>query len=1115
MKKIMSTILSFLLVSVVSVMPIHAAGNSVIVSEVVFEDEECVDTVDCLMSVSQIPDYEENELGGSDYIRLFDNHMDICYQEALEICEEDPTDFSVLDQMSLSCRDKIINALKSYEVQKSLYLLNGEVCGDVSDPGIILAWDEQGDLNEFYFGNGGMKVESLIPAVSIKKIDDIGKVYKLEVSEWMTIGYNDPSISDIMNFSAYRIEFSIKLSKESFDVISVANQTELFDEIESTKSNHDIDDSVPADNSIDPSMDVEADSVECLQSAISGYNVNAAVAYANQWAYSRNPEYEDYSGRGGDCANFFSQCMRAGGIPITSEWTPGTSVWAGTISQSNYLCRTYGLTKLVANDGNILIGSPVYYQWHSNWWDYYDVDHVTICVGTNSQGTPVVNGHTRDIKNHPWCYGYGDTSYMTLQMGGDSNILPDGVFDGVNGGEGWIELWGWVNDKNAPSSSREAYVHVYVGGPAGSGARCYVIKTGKRRDDVVDVFPDAYRFCGFDDRIYVSERGTQQIYVYAIDTNNADEHTFLGSKTVNIKNIPFSISYDKSSYSVDINKKIDITLTFKGDGIYTIGALMDDPSLISSPSLSAIDYGTGRAGVTLTGAKAGTTKFYFALYDTNEKELYRKSVTLKVISPEVKVSSLTLNKSELNMNKGETDTLTATVAPASASNKNVTWKSSDASVVSVSAGKLTAKKAGSATITATASDGSGKSASCKVTVKNPEKAVSHIVRFFCGDNLIYTETVPDGECVDNVPEATGDGEFKGWLTESGTIWNPSSPVKSALVLKASFSKTVEEVKEEDIDIEVTEETEYYMVKGETAFLDYGSGWISSDPKTVQVKKNSKIAALNTGFVTLESSEGYIANCYVVQPMMESKKVSLVSGNTEKLQLTGFEGYEDEYDVVWVSSNREIVRVEDDGTVYGISKGKARVSAYVNGKAYKCDVTVTDSYKVSANEREIRLKPLQKVRVRIKGMDLKNTSWVSDIGLEAVYGSNNKLMCYEDGIVRISTDKDSMTILGIGPGRSVIKAVDETGKSVELTITVDDNVTTEVYLKRGSSRAIKHTGVKVSGKLAAVWESSNEDIATVSSKGVVKGKAEGQTTVICRYNPYNTAGFTYKTLVHVE
>ncbi len=43
------------------------------------------------------------------------------------------------------------------------------------------------------------------------------------------------------------------------------------------------------------------------------YNRVAAVLYAHTWAYRRNPKFYDYSEIGGDCTNFASQCLWAGG----------------------------------------------------------------------------------------------------------------------------------------------------------------------------------------------------------------------------------------------------------------------------------------------------------------------------------------------------------------------------------------------------------------------------------------------------------------------------------------------------------------------------------------------------------------------------------------------------------------------------------------------------------------------------------------------------------------------------------------------------------------------------------------------------------------------------------
>ena len=92
---------------------------------------------------------------------------------------------------------------------------------------------------------------------------------------------------------------------------------------------------------------------------------------------------------------------------------------------------------------------------------------------------------------------------------------------------------------------------------------------------------------------------------------------------------------------------------------------------------------------------------------------YERTVTPEIVP----VSQITLNKAEASISVGNSETLTAMVAPENAANKALKWASSDEDVATVAPdGTVTAVKVGTATITATAADGSGKSAVCTVTV---------------------------------------------------------------------------------------------------------------------------------------------------------------------------------------------------------------------------------------------------------------------------------------------------------------------------------------------------------------------------------------------------------------
>ena len=93
-----------------------------------------------------------------------------------------------------------------------------------------------------------------------------------------------------------------------------------------------------------------------------------------------------------------------------------------------------------------------------------------------------------------------------------------------------------------------------------------------------------------------------------------------------------------------------------------------------------------------------------------------KDFEIKIII-ENPVTSITLNTEQLTMEYGTKEQLTATVAPDDADNLGLTWTSDNEEVATVDEnGLVTAVGEGTATITATANDGSGVSASCVVTV---------------------------------------------------------------------------------------------------------------------------------------------------------------------------------------------------------------------------------------------------------------------------------------------------------------------------------------------------------------------------------------------------------------
>ena len=132
------------------------------------------------------------------------------------------------------------------------------------------------------------------------------------------------------------------------------------------------------------------------------------------------------------------------------------------------------------------------------------------------------------------------------------------------------------------------------------------------------------------------------------------------------------------------------------------------------------------------------------------------------------VTSLTLDRTTLTMTEGDTQTLTATVKPDDATDKTVTWTSSNTSVATVDGGKVTAVAPGTATITAKAGD---KTTTCAVTVEKKVVPVTSLtldrttLTMTEGDTQTLTATVKPDDATDktvtwtssNTSVATVDG----------------------------------------------------------------------------------------------------------------------------------------------------------------------------------------------------------------------------------------------------------------------------------------------------------------------------------------------------------------------
>ncbi|MBO7487641.1 MAG: Ig-like domain-containing protein, partial [Bacteroidales bacterium] len=324
------------------------------------------------------------------------------------------------------------------------------------------------------------------------------------------------------------------------------------------------------------------------------------------------------------------------------------------------------------------------------------------------------------------------------------------------------------------------------------------------------------------------------------------------------------------------------TLTFKVTDKWTatISETTKTPSWLSVLPSSG-DAGTVVMTVTVqpnTEPLARSAKITITSASVSKSFTVAQEASAPVVIP---VVSITLNKTTMSLDKGNSETLVATVSPDNATDKTVTWRSSDVAIAGVDQnGKVTAVDTGTATITAKAGE---KESTCVVTVTLPIVPVESItldktsVTLEKGEAMALTATVkPDN------------------ATDKTVVWSSSD----AAVAKVDQSGIV------------------------TA--------VSEGTATIMAKAGEKEA---TCAVTVT-----IPIIPVESITLDRLSVTIEEGQTTTLVATVVPDDATDKTILWNSSNIDIVTV-DNGLVTSVSEGTATVTATAGDKSASCTVTV--------------------------------------------------------------------------------------------------------------------------------------------------------------------------------
>ena len=255
------------------------------------------------------------------------------------------------------------------------------------------------------------------------------------------------------------------------------------------------------------------------------------------------------------------------------------------------------------------------------------------------------------------------------------------------------------------------------------------------------------------------------------------------------------------------------------------------------------------------------------IYDNDADTTCNVCGYVRTVTPEIiPVSQITLNKTETSISVGNSEKLTATVTPENAANKALTWASSDEDVATVAPdGTVTAVKAGAATITATAADGSGKSAVCKVTVTGDTTPPAHEHRYgdWSKDGTNHWHECTDAACPEQ-SESIKDKAAHIYDDDADTTCNVCGYVRTVTPEIVPVSQITLNKAETSISVG-NSETLTATVAPENAAIK-ALTWASSDEDVATVAPDGTVTAVKAGAATITATaadgSGKSATCTV-------------------------------------------------------------------------------------------------------------------------------------------------------------------------------------------------------------------------------------------------------------
>ncbi|MCD8127638.1 MAG: Ig-like domain-containing protein [Clostridiales bacterium] len=411
--------------------------------------------------------------------------------------------------------------------------------------------------------------------------------------------------------------------------------------------------------------------------------------------------------------------------------------------------------------------------------------------------------------------------------------------------------------------------------------------------------------------------------------------------------------------------------------------------------------------------------------------------------------------------------------------EQVVWTSSNEAMAAVdSDGTVTTLSAGTATITAQVKDNSY---TYLISVSKVPTIVAETEED--EDELLDDSGIED----DGVADEAGDASEEAEAEESSEAEPEETDEAEAGESSEAESEETEEAEVEESSEAEDEDPDPVLEElciDDTLQLSLSEDcenvtWSSSNTSVASITEDGVVTALDAGTVTITATiDERVKSTTVIkvlEPVLAAETSAMYIGSVGLLSM---ENYNQE--LTWTSSKPEAATADGMGAVTGLTTGTTTFTTQIAGETYSVEMTVYALPSLADGSATVNLAAEKALTFDTELLDGASTIWFS-----------------EDE--SIATVDETGTVTGVAPGTTnIICYLNGCEVSASVTVSTPTLDYTEITLVAGSIYELELSGAN---KDAAVWSSSDEDVATVTQHGTVTASGTGDCVISVKINDY--------------